>query len=132
VKFGFRERGVDSSRLQAGGLATYLNIDHVAERVHAHAPAAHVVGLADAGFFLDHQQYNEPGKFTYTAEMEYLYNMSHPTTNADCMAHYADESGGRNGSSCFMAQYTVPFIKSRLFIAEGEHFRVARGTSNPI
>ena len=38
----------------AGGLAVYLNLDHVAARVAAVSPKAKVIGLGDAGFFLDH------------------------------------------------------------------------------
>ena len=34
----------------AGGLATYLHIDHYRERI---PPAVRVVGMPDAGFFLD-------------------------------------------------------------------------------
>lgn len=100
----------------AGGLATYLNVDYVAERVRALSPSAKVVGLGDAGFFLDHLAY---GKSTsiYTSEMTYLFNMSKPTTNTACQKANAPTSP--DGWKCFMAQYVVPYIKSPLFIAEG-------------
>ena len=42
----------------AGGLTIYLNADHLAGLVAAAAPAAKVVALADAGWFLDHPAAN--------------------------------------------------------------------------
>ena len=38
----------------AGGLSTFLHLDHVAERVRVYAPLAKVVGKPVCGFFLDH------------------------------------------------------------------------------
>ena len=57
------------------------------------AASAHakVVGLADAGFFLDAASYSataggHEGPHVYTEEMAYLFNMSMPVTNTACMA----------------------------------------------
>lgn len=99
----------------AGGLATFLNLDHVAERMHIEAPSARVVGLADAGFFLDHEVYKGNGRHAYTESMSYLFEMAAPATNAACQKAHT----GKDAWMCFFAQHVAPHIAAPLFIAEG-------------
>eukprot|EP00928_Gymnodinium_smaydae_P045833 TRINITY_DN30507_c0_g1_i1.p1 TRINITY_DN30507_c0_g1~~TRINITY_DN30507_c0_g1_i1.p1 ORF type:complete len:419 (-),score=38.08 TRINITY_DN30507_c0_g1_i1:94-1314(-) len=99
----------------AGGLAVYLGVDHVAERVHKHAPNAKVVGLPDAGYFLDHTAFGKSSS-DYTESMKYLFNMATPSTNEECMTAL----GGTDLLwKCFMAQYVEPYVHTPLFIVEG-------------
>ena len=54
----------------AGGLSTFLHLDHVADRIHAVAPTAKVVGKPDCGFFLDHGNDGfAPANVTYTLQV---------------------------------------------------------------
>lgn len=98
----------------AGGLAVYLNVDHVSKRVLAAAPSAKVVGLADAGFFLDHKTYGSQHA-KYTEDMKYLFNMSKAHTDVTCLAAYSEADAWH----CMMAQYAAPHVSARLFMAEG-------------
>jgi hypothetical protein len=98
----------------AGGLAVYLNLDHVADRVAAVAPEAKVVGFADAGFFLDHPTMGTQNH-AYAGAIQGLFNLSAPQTDKTCL-HALSES---DGWQCMMAQYTVPYVTTPLFIAEG-------------
>ena len=98
----------------AGGLAVYLNLDHVAERVAMVAPKAKVVGFADAGFFLDHPTMGTENH-AYADAIKGLFNLSAPQTDKTCQTALSEPNGWR----CMMAQYTVPFVTTPLFMAEG-------------
>ena len=98
----------------SGGLATYLNCDRVSRMV---APsAARFACLADAGFFMDHN--NTQGVMSTVSldfrESFYAWNSS-AGTNQACIAHY-----GPRGEPwrCIFAEYVVPFIQSRLFVMQ--------------
>jgi len=99
----------------AGGLATYFHLDHVAKRVRRWAPSVKVVGLGDAGFFLDHEVYQGHGRHEYTENMTYLYDMAAPVTHAACH----DAHKGADAWMCFFAQHIIPHIATPVFIAEG-------------
>jgi len=98
----------------AGGLTTYLQIDHVKSRL----PDVKVVkGLGDAGWFLDALTWN--GVNTSRAEFSYAYNMWNSSTgvNDACIAANPGDQAWR----CIFAQYTYPHITTPTFIAEGAY-----------
>lgn len=98
----------------AGGLTTYLQVDHVAARLPA---VPRVVGLGDAGWFLDAVTWN--GANVSRTEFAYGFNMWNATAgvNDDCIAAYSETERWR----CAFAQYTYPHIKTPTFIAEGAY-----------
>eukprot|EP00040_Diaphanoeca_grandis_P028198 m.162258 g.162258 ORF g.162258 m.162258 type:complete len:518 (-) comp31270_c0_seq1:36-1589(-) len=98
----------------AGGLTTYLQIDHVASRL----PNVNAVkGLGDAGWFLDALTWN--GANVSRTEFSYAYNMWNSSTgvNDACVAANAGDEGWR----CIFAQYTYPHITTPTFVAEGAY-----------
>jgi hypothetical protein len=98
----------------AGGLATILHLDYVAEVLATLAPDAKVIGLPDAGYFLDHN--NTVGAPTYTPIYQYVANMQNVSASVDasCIAAYAPAEQWR----CFLAQYTAPFLSTPAFFAQ--------------
>jgi len=90
----------------AGGLTTYLHAEHLRKRLPA---AAIVVGMPDAGFFLDHK--NTQGVYAYRQGFQgaigsNLWNAS--GVNDACLATYNPEEQWH----CWMAQYTYPFLSN--------------------
>ena len=85
----------------AGGLATILHVDYVADVVRAAVPGVVVVGLPDAGVFLDHN--NTQGKASYTPLYQWVAQAQNvtPSVDAGCVAHY---EGTGELWKCFMAQ----------------------------
>ena len=86
----------------AGGLAVILHLDFVAEFVRSVAPSAVVVGVPDAGYFLDHN--DTAGHSSYTPLYKWVANTQRVTGGVDagCVAAYSatpDELW-----RCFMAQ----------------------------
>jgi len=104
----------------SGGHATYLVCDRVGEKLQvaataAGAPAPNFACLADAGFFLDHDDIN--GKETTTPSFRtsfYGWNSS-SGTNQECIRYY--EPLGEEWK-CIFAQYVLPFIRSRVFVMQ--------------
>ena len=95
----------------AGGLTTYLQVDHVKSRL----PAVKTVkGLGDAGWFLDAPTWN--GETVSRTEFTYAFNMWNSSTgvNDACVANNAAEAW-----RCIFAQYTYPHIATPTFVAEG-------------
>lgn len=101
----------------AGGLATYLHLDYFASRVRSVNPTIRIVGMPDAGFFLDHASVT--GAQVYTPIYQYVAQMQNVTqigaVNDDCLANYAPAG---EAWKCFMAQYTLPFIKTAYFATQ--------------
>lgn len=95
----------------AGGLATYLHLD----RFRARMPeAVKVVGLPDAGFFLDVAAFS--GQDVYPAEMRYVAEMMNVSAGVDqsCVAaHTASDSW-----KCLFAEYTLPHISTPMFVLQ--------------
>eukprot|EP00947_MAST-08B_sp_MAST-8B-sp1_P005992 g5992.t1 len=114
----------------SGGLAVYLNCDRVGEMIAAAAAAAATTTtttttttatapryacLADAGFFLDHN--NTAGGPTTSPQFResfYAWN-STAAINQDCIKHYTALG---EPWRCVFAQNVLPFIKSRLFMMQ--------------
>jgi hypothetical protein len=61
----------------AGGLATILHLDYFAARVRAANPSIRIVGMPDAGFFMDHNTVT--GKASYTPIYQYVAHMQNVT-----------------------------------------------------
>lgn len=91
-----------------------MHVDYVAEVVHKAVPGAAVVGLPDAGVFLDHN--TTTGAPSYTPNYQWVAAAQNvtPSVDAGCVAHYAPAEQWR----CFMAQYTIPFLSTPTFFAQ--------------
>ena len=104
----------------AGGLSVYLTIDRVAAAIRAaaaaggHAPPR-ITGMPDAGFFIDAPSF--AGPTVYTPLYEAVAAMQNVTgsVNDACVAHYASVNAS-DAWRCFMAQYSLPFVATPLFI----------------
>ena len=109
----------------AGGLSTFLHLDHVADRVHAISPTAEVVGKPDCGFFIDHGNdgFDKPN-VTYTLQMQYVYNMQNSSGSLSpaCLQALAPDSW-----KCIMAPYAAPFIQQRWFALQSrfDHWQLS-------
>lgn len=98
----------------AGGLAVYLHVDYLAGRINAVNPGARVLGSPGAGLFLDVNSL--AGNKRYTPIYQYVANMQQVlqkgSVNDDCLADKAPSDQWQ----CFMAPYTLPYIKTPVFI----------------
>ena len=72
----------------AGGLATYLHADYVADLIHAVSPAAKVVAVPDSGFFMDVPDFNgNRGLWSSFAATFSFHNATGPgSLNPACLA----------------------------------------------
>lgn len=127
----FAHYGMDQAELivltggSAGGLSTFLHLDHVAERASVSAPAARVVGEPVCGFFLDHGNDGfAPANVTYPLQMQYVYNMQNSTgsLSTECQSYY-----GEDAWKCIMAPHAAPFIKTPWFALQSrfDHWQLA-------
>ena len=99
----------------SGGLATYLTCDRVGEQVRAAAPGARYTCLADAGYFLHHNDMHGGNKTAQNFKHSYYGWNSTGGTNQACVA--ALKPTGEDWK-CIFAQYVAPFIKSELFVMQ--------------
>jgi O-palmitoleoyl-L-serine hydrolase len=90
----------------AGGLSTFLHLDHIAARMAAAGSAAVVRGRPVCGFFLD--ALNDYGNITssYHDRIQYIYNMQNSSgaLSAACQATY-----GIDAYKCLFAPHAVRF-----------------------
>ena len=111
----------------AGGLSTYLNLDYVQQRL----PAARVVGMPVAGYFLDHapapfaapippyqppfQQVPRPYS-SYPQAIHYMVGMHNSTGQLDpeCRARF----GLAEEWKCAMAPHMHSFVKAPFFAVQ--------------
>lgn len=94
----------------AGGLGTYLHADYV----KLHLPdEVDLVALGDAGMFLDLSKWTgDPG---YQTHYRYIADMQNVSgLNDRCLEQYAATTPWK----CFMAPYTLPYIKTPVFIVQ--------------
>jgi O-palmitoleoyl-L-serine hydrolase len=103
----------------AGGLATILHLDYVAATLRAAIPGVAVVGLPDAGYFLNHT--STTGSPTYTPLYQTVATMQNVTYSVDesCVAAHGGPTSP-TAWACFMAQYTAPYLTTPAFFAQGE------------
>lgn len=92
----------------AGGLAVYLHLDYIASRL----PGVRVVGVPECGLFMDETHWD--GKPGYTPSYQHVAQMQNVSNgvNAACTAAAAKGEEWK----CFMAQYTLPHIKTPHYI----------------
>jgi hypothetical protein len=93
----------------AGGLSTFLHLDHVAGRL----PHATVRGMPVCGFFLDHGNDGfAPTNTTYPRRMEYVYNMQNASgfLSSECQTAY-----GKDAWKCIMAPHAAWHVKTPWF-----------------
>lgn len=116
------QRGLNSSThlilsgSSAGGLATYIHSDYIKRKLPA---SVDVVALADAGLFVDVPQWTGlPGIAHSMYSVVREQNVS--ALNEGCSEHHS----GDERWHCFMAPYTLPYIKTPLFLVQGLHDRV--------
>jgi hypothetical protein len=110
------------SGTSAGGLAVYLHTDYLREKIVSASTLMtppRVAAVADAGFFM-----NLPsiyGTYLYSPNYQHIFEMQNvsDSVNADCISYYRQQSSSNSDETwkCFMAEYTLPFIKTDLFIS---------------
>lgn len=103
----------------AGGLSVYLTIDRIARQVRDAAaaeghPAPRVTGAPDAGFFLDAPSFAGPTVYTPLYQWVAAAQNVSGSVNDACVAHYAPTN---DAWRCILAQYTLPFVATPLFVA---------------
>ena len=98
----------------AGGLSVYLHADYVGSLLPA---VAKYVAIPGAGFFMDLPGYD--GAYHYRGNYQWVAQAMNVTqlgaVNDGCLAFYAGQPGAPLWK-CYVAQYTLPFIKTPLFI----------------
>lgn len=100
----------------AGGLATYTWVQTIADFIYSKNQNAKVIGLPDAGFFIDY-----PSLITGTndyarnikAVVDLVNSPAVPLPNARCMANETAEP-----HHCLMAEHLLSYIDVPLFISE--------------
>jgi len=96
------------SGTSAGGLATYLHTSYIKSRL---PPAARVVAMPDAGFFLSHVSYTSGTYAWYdtiaSAVQPALWNATLRGAGARCLADLAPKG---LGPRCYFAQYIYPYL----------------------
>jgi len=116
----------------AGGLAVYLHADYISDTVHAANPSCVVKAVPEAGFFPDAASI-WPLPHTDVERPQYRHVMSEVFSR---LAGFANITGGapdqvsaacvaateeRDRWRCFSAQYTLPFIRTPLFVVNSMH-----------
>lgn len=113
------------SGTSAGGLSIFLHADYLREKIHKAAVGnklPRIVALPDAGYFMDYPAMD--GTYWQTPNYKHIYEMQNVSNsvNADCVAYYRKTTGeadkGGEEWKCFMAPYTLPFIKTEMFISQ--------------
>ena len=89
----------------AGGLATYMHANAIAQAVKAKSPSTRVVAVPGAGYFLDTDRLR--GTFQNAIQPS-LWNA---TSDSACLA----ANTGANSWRCWFAQYVYPFINIPVF-----------------
>ncbi len=97
----------------AGGLAVYIHADRIGSRIQAVNPGVDYRAAPGAGFFLDTPGFD--GNYHYRANYQWVFSRMNATigVNQDCIAAFDPADQWR----CFVAPYTLPFVKTSLFIS---------------
>ena len=101
----------------AGGLTTYLHADMIADTVRAVNPAVDVRAVPEVGFFIDgasiwQGEHIMTSVFARVADYQNVTGGAPEQVNAACVA--ATPASER--WKCFMAQYTLPFMRTPTFV----------------
>ena len=134
-KFGMGEaKEVIVSGTSAGGLSVFLHLDQIAELIKAKAPTnPRVVGVADAGLFMDLPSYK--GEYTYTPLFKDIFEFQEISRSLgpDCKSKHTQDDAYK----CFIGQYAVNYVKTPLFITNSlydvyQHYRFMVLQCNPV
>jgi len=98
------------SGCSAGGLATYLHVDHWVSRLPS---GVKVVGLPDSGFFLDYSA----GK-DYHSSLVWVFNQMNSSSGINQMCIKASTS---DPSRCIFAEHVSPYIQTPLFPLQAQY-----------
>mmetsp|Transcript_8850 Transcript_8850/g.11841 ORF Transcript_8850/g.11841 Transcript_8850/m.11841 type:complete len:539 (-) Transcript_8850:821-2437(-) len=102
------------SGCSAGALTTFLHIDYVASRLLSFSPSVKVLGLADAMFSLDQNQFDgTPGLFQRIAEWGYQAWNSSYSINSGCKNSRSEEE---DEWKCMFGEHVSMFVKTPVFI----------------
>jgi len=99
----------------SGGLATYLTCDRVGAQIRAANASTRYTCLADAGYFLHHDDIAGGNATAQQFKHSYYAWNSSGGTNSACVT--ALRPSGEDWK-CIFAQYVAPFIKSELFVMQ--------------
>jgi hypothetical protein len=96
----------------AGGLAVYLHLDYIRAHTQEKNPGLVVKGVPECGMFMDLN--SAVGQPSYTPNFQWAANAQNVSgsVNSDCVKSV--EAGKE--WQCFMAQYTLPHIKTPHFV----------------
>ena len=97
----------------AGGLAVYLHVDYLREKINKVNPATRVVGAPGAGFFLGEANGYAKNSPNYLDAYKWVFsagNMS-LSVNSACLAAIPAEPW-----KCFIAPEILPYISTPVFI----------------
>lgn len=109
----------------AGGLSSFLHLDHIADVVHSVAPNARVVGEPVCGMFLDHgNDGNNLPNVTYPLQMQYVYTMQN---SSGSLSTACQNALGPDSWRCIMAPYAIPFIQTLWFALQSrfDHWQLS-------
>lgn len=100
----------------AGGAAISFHLDYFTATIKAMVPSVtSVVGLPDAGAFLDHN--NTQNQPSYTPLYQYVAQMQNVSSsvNEACVTYYTPLN---ETWKCFFTQYTLPFLTTPAFFSQ--------------
>jgi len=95
----------------AGGVATYIHLDHVRAAIPQNIP---VHGLADAGYLLDHPTWR--GVDAIGGQMQAGFSLWNAALHPACV-----DANTQNPWKCLLAQHTYSFIKTPLFLLQAKY-----------
>ena len=101
------------SGCSAGGLAAYIHVDSICEKVKAVNAAIKCVGAPGAGFFMGEEKpYAGNG---YLDEYKWVFSRMNISahTNARCLAAMPPATAWK----CFIAPEVLPYITTPLFVS---------------
>jgi len=99
----------------AGGLAVYIHADQIGEMLPGTVRRYKAIPMS--GVFLDHP--NAEDTFVYTPQIQYVFQMQNCTAgmNVRCLV----SKSPRYMHLCMMAEYTMQFIQTPLFISNSAY-----------
>ena len=141
----------------AGGLAVFLGLDTMAAQIHRTSPQTRVVGLPDAGVFLDmssplgtlfpeQDAKKRRSGLNPTGQLEFGYSMRDINTlmnieggggsNVECVRARGSAPSASTIASrpCVFAQYLAPYIATPFFLIQSQYdswYRRSPHTSRP-
>ena len=111
-----------------------LHVDQIADLIKSKAPTSpRVVGVADAGLFMDLPSYK--GEYTYTPLFKDIYEFQQVSRSlgTDCKSKHTQDDAYK----CFIGQYAINYVKTPMFITNSlydvyQHYRFMVLQCNPV